>query len=68
MKPNIKGGVMSHNRKSKALQRLQAQLASGTKNTKDGVKPLNSDDKSRIAKEAAILAERTKTFKEYKGS
>jgi hypothetical protein len=68
MKPNVKGGVMSHSRKSKALQRLQAQLAAGTKVTKDGVKPLTADDKERIAKEVAVLTERTTTFKDYKNA
>lgn len=42
-------------RRTRALQRLQAQLASGKKNTREGIKELDNKDIARINREIEIL-------------
>lgn len=48
-----RGGVK--NRRARAKQRLEAQLVSKVKTTKDGVVPLEESDIKRINKEIDIL-------------
>ena len=52
MRLSVKG------RRYRALERLDAQLQLGTKNTKEGVVPLIDTDKKRINKEMEILKKR----------
>lgn len=52
---------MKHNQKERrlgALVRLEAQLESGVKNSKEGEIPLSEKDIKRINKEISILKER----------
>lgn len=52
---------MKHNqeeRRSGALNRLEAQLKNGTKSTKTGNVPLSDKDVKRINKEISILKEK----------
>ncbi len=43
------------NRRNSAKARLEKQLISGTKNTRNGVVPLTDNDKQRINNEILIL-------------
>jgi hypothetical protein len=52
------GGV--NGRRLRAMHRLEKQLKSGVKPSKDGVIPLTETDIKRIQKEIKILSERVK--------
>ena len=45
-------------RRKRVITRLEAQLKSNTKNSKEGVLPLTDKDVNRIKKEIEILSER----------
>lgn len=45
-------------RRKRVIARLEAQLKSNTKNTKEGVLPLTDKDVTRIKKEIEILSDR----------
>lgn len=50
--------VPKRTRRASALKRLEAQLASGKKNTKEGLVDLTEQDKARIQREINILTSR----------
>jgi len=50
--------VRARNRRKSAYARLEKQLKTGTKNTKEGVKELTDKDVARINTEMVTLEER----------
>lgn len=57
---------MKQERRDSASKRLEAQLLSGVKMTKEGEKPLEDADIKRIKKEQAILKDRLAGVKKVK--
>ena len=50
--------IAAKSRRKSVIERLELQLKSGVKSTKDGVKPLSDSDIKRINQELSILKTR----------